>query len=171
MPCSSELRDKLSKCPKSVPQFNFKGQSFYVRLIGMYDADSLRVAFETQGQLFKIMTRLIGIDTPEIKSKNADEHAAAVRARDCVAEWAMPHRFTTGGQYSEKQLVAALWEEPIIVYVKCGELDKYGRLLATFFRDEDDGQQSLNDMLREKGFADSYDGGRKQRSWDQKPFQ
>lgn len=165
--CPADLKQRLCACPKNVPQFDLAGQNFYARLIGLHDGDSLRVAFDMNGKLCQIMTRLNGIDTPEIRSKNAQEKALAVRARDYVAAWAMPDKFRVGGNYTEKELVTALWNEPVIVYLKCGPLDKYARLIAEFYKDETE-HHSLNKLLRDNGFADSYEGGTKSRTWDPK---
>ncbi len=165
MHCPVDLRAKLCACPKDVPEFNLAGQSFYARVIGLHDADSLKVAFEVSGKLYKMMTRLEGIDAPEIRSKDAEEKALAIRARDFAAAWTMPEKFQVGGNYSEKELVNALWTDPVIVYLRCGEMDKYARLLCQIFRDDVD-PDSLNSLLQQKGFADAYDGGKKKRTWD-----
>lgn len=165
--CPQDLRDKLCACPKDVPEFNFAGQNFFARVIGLHDGDSLKICLEVGGKLDKIMTRLEGIDTPEIRSKDPKEKALAIRARDYVAAWAMPDKFKVGGNYTEKELVAALWETPVIVYIKCGETEKYGRIISKFYKDDIE-PHSLNELLKQNGFADSYDGGHKSRTWDPK---
>jgi hypothetical protein len=123
------------------------------------------VVLNVSGKLYKMMTRLEGIDTPEIRSKDAKEKALAIRARDYVAAWAMPDKFKIGGNYTEKELVAALWKDPVIVYIRCGEMEKFGRTLVEIFKDDIE-PHSLNKLLRENGFADGYDGGKKERTWD-----
>ena len=165
MLCPADLRARLCACPKDVPEFNFAGQNFYARVIGIHDGDSLKVCFDVGGKLYKMMTRLAGIDAPEIRSKDPKEKALAVRARDYVAAWAMPDKFKVGGEYAEKDLVNALWTDPIIVYLKCGELDRYARLLCEMFKDNVDAH-SLNSLLKQNGFADGYLGGHKERTWD-----
>ena len=163
--CPKDLHQRLCTVDKNVPLFNFDGQSFYARVIGIHDGDSVKVCLDVGGKLYKMMTRLEGIDTPEIRSKDPKEKALAIRARDYVAAWAMPDKFKVGGDYTEKELVTALWEDPVIVYLKCGELDKFGRLLCEMFKDDIE-PNSLNELLLENGFADGYDGGRKDRTWD-----
>lgn len=165
MHCPADLRDKLCACPKDVPEFNFAGQNLFARVIGLHDADSLKVVFCVGNKLYKIMTRLIGIDAPEMRTKDPTEKALSIRARDYVAAWVMPDKFQVGGNYTEKELVAALWETPVIVYIKCGELDKFGRCLAEFYKDDVE-PHSLNELLKQNGFVDSYDGGCKSRTWD-----
>ncbi len=165
MQCPADLRAKLCACPKDVPEFNLAGQNFYARVIGLHDGDSIKVCFEVAGKLYKMMTRLEGIDTPEIRTKDAEEKALAIRARDFAASWTMPDKFQVGGAYSEKELVNALWTHPVIVYLRCGEMDKYGRLIANIYKDDVD-PHSLNSLLQQNGFADAYDGGKKERTWD-----
>ena len=52
--------------------------------------------------------------------------------------------------------------EEQLVYIKCGEFDKYGRLLGTLFLQETD-LISVNDMMIQQGHGYSYDGGTKQK--------
>ena len=61
----------------------------------------------------------------------------AIRARDQLREWIL--------------------NKPCIV--KCGELDKYGRLLVEVFRPGED--ISCNQALIDSGLALEYDGGTK----------
>ena len=165
--CPTDLRDRLANCPADVPVFNLAGQAMYARLLEIHDGDSPKLVIEVAGKLYKVMTRLVGVDTPEINSKDPKEKALAVRARNYVANWAMPDRFHEGGTYTEKDIKGALWRTAVIVYVKCGAQDKYGRLLAELYTScpSDERSESLNERLVEQGYGDSYDGGRKTRSW------
>lgn len=167
MTCPSDVYDRLCRCPADVPVFNFAKQSFWVRLFEIHDADSPKVIMEINGKLFKSMTRLIGIDTPEIRSKNADEKKLAVRARNRVAQWALPNYFTIDGEYSEKQIKEILWKYPVVMLMFCEEQDKFGRVLARLYRTNDGAidDMAINDVLVSEGYADRYDGGTKLRSW------
>lgn len=164
MPCPDALYSCLAACPRDVREYNLAGQQLWARVIEMHDADSLKVVIQVGGQLYKTMTRLQGIDAPEIRTKIDKEKALAVAARDRAAAWLLPERFHVGGAYTEKQLKETLWSVPVVVLLKCQEPDKYGRLLCTVHKSADGG--SLNDLLVSEGFADAYDGGHKMRSWD-----
>lgn len=165
--CPEDLHTRLCACPQDVPVYDWAGQHFWVRIIEMHDADSLKVVLELNGCLYKVMTRLIGIDSPEIRTKDADERVLAIRSRDRAAQWALPNTFVAGGAYTEKTLKEALWANPVIVLMECRETDKYGRVLVEFRRDGLD-TKTLNQILIDEGYADVYDGGTKLRSWDHK---
>jgi endonuclease YncB( thermonuclease family) len=141
------------------------GEDIWARVIEMHDSDSLKVVLEVNGKLYKTMTRLVGIDAPEIRSKDPKERELAVRSRDRAAQWVLGGSVSVGGMYTEKELRDRLWGIPVIVLLRCQHMDKYGRLLCTVFRDSDD-KISLNDVLVQEGYADLYDGGHKLRTWD-----
>ena len=77
----------------------------------VYDGDTLTADVDLGFKMCakKIKLRLLGIDTPEVRSKDPDEKVAALRARDRVRE-------------------LCLDKEVIIVSHKKG---KYGRWLAS----------------------------------------
>lgn len=166
MPCPTPLKAVLAACPKDVPVFSFAGRAFYTRVLEIHDADSLKITLEfpAKNELVKVMTRLIGIDTPEIRSKDPAEKALATKARDYVAKWVLGKAFDETRSYKEAEIKQLLWEQPSFVYVRCKEQDKYGRVLAEFYSDEES-LVPLNRILIDKGYADAYDGGTKTRSW------
>ena len=47
-----------------------------------------------------------------------------------------------------------------LIYVKCGEFDKYGRLLGTIFINKKD-KISVNEMMINNNFGYVYNGGTK----------
>ena len=81
----------------------------------------------------KIKLRLIGIDTPEIRTKDPQEKALAIKARDRVRE-------------------LCLGREVIITTRKKG---KYGRWLASVYIE--DGDLDIARFLIQEGLATSYD--------------
>lgn len=166
MPCSSELLQRLLDCPAVVPKFDFEGQAFYARLVKVYDADSVTIVTELFGKLYSFNVRLLEIDTPEMKAKDPKEKALAIRARDCVAAWALPGRFEVGGGHTENEIKAALRETPVVVFVRCQKNDLYGRCLAHLYKDNAD-EQSVSQLLIQNGLADPYYGKTKLRSWAQ----
>lgn len=153
----------LTDCdPSTIEKFSFAGQSFYTRIVDLYDGDSYRIVVHVNGSLSYVMTRLLGIDTAEISSKNAVEKGRAVAARDYALSWALkdPAAFAT-----KKQIKEALAKTPAIVFVKCLEQDKFGRILVEVFRTRDDAEPSLNQQLIDAGHAIQYGGERKVHDW------
>ena len=113
----------------------------------MYDGDTVKAIFPLNGVLYKWNCRLIGIDTPEIRTSYALEKKYGYEVRD---------------KLREKILNS-------VVQLKCGDLDKYGRLLGKIYlKQENDGQSgggksvSINDWLVQNKYAFPYDGGKKQ---------
>ena len=80
--------------------------------------------------------RLLGIDCPELRTKDQNEKSLAREARDVV-----------------KQAILNK-----IVTVKLGSKDKYGRLLVRVSSDTID---DLSEMLIQMKLAVPYDGGKK----------
>jgi len=139
---SVETLDALLDEHVSPPLFSLEGELLRALVLGVYDADTITISFVWEGRVWKDKCRLVGIDSPEMRSKNPAEKEAAVAARDWVR-----------GRVMGKK-----------VWVRCGGWDKYGRLLGTVYPGscaEDALGTSLNDHLVSSGFARPYDGGKK----------
>ena len=113
----------------------------------VYDGDTCKVVFPLNGEIYRWNVRLTGYDTPEMRPPRSQENReeeieAAYAARD----------FLRGKVMNQDQLV----------YIKCGEFDKYGRLLGTLYLEEND-EVSVNDLMIENGHGYAYDGGTKKR--------
>ena len=138
---------KLKKANNSTPFFSLKNKFKLCKVVDVYDGDTCKVVFSLKGEIYRWNVRLEGYDTPELrpsKSKeNRDEEiASAKRARDYLSKLVM----------NEAQLV----------YIKCGEFDKYGRLLGTLFLNEKD-TKSVNQIMIDNGHGYKYDGGTKKK--------
>ena len=107
------------------------------KVVLVYDGDTLtlaaRHARHGKPHLFKV--RLRGIDAPEIRSKSAEEKAAAVAAKAFLESRVLDH---------------------VVILENVGT-EKYGRLLATVkYRGRD-----LSHELLKAGHAQPYEGGKK----------
>ncbi len=111
-----------------------------VRFVKNYDADTITVDIDSVHPLFgkQIPVRVLGIDSPEIKSKNKCESRLAQVAREFV----------------HNQLKAA--KQISLVNV---QRDKYFRILADVQYDK----KSLTQELLQRKMAYPYDGGTKQK--------
>ncbi len=105
-----------------------------------YDGDTITVSIPGAHPLFgqHISVRLIGIDTPEIKTKNTCEKSAA---------------------RSTKNLVENLLKNAKQINLENVERDKYFRILADVTVDG----KSISQILIKNKLAVAYDGGTKQR--------
>lgn len=118
------------------------------KVVKVYDADTITVANRISvggaqsDEIYRFQVRLNGIDSPEIKSKNATTKALAKQARDVLSEMIFGK----------------------IVELRNVQLEKYGRLLADVYL----GDLHLNEWLVENKYAVRYDGGTKQipEEWD-----
>ena len=110
-----------------------------VTIASVYDGDTFKVYLSCRYHVFckAIPVRVRGIDAPEIKTKNANEKAAALKAK------AFTQDFLNSGK---------------VLLRNCGR-DKYFRLLCDVLVDD----KSLAEGLLNAGLAIPYDGGTKQK--------
>ena len=119
------------------------------KVVKVYDGDTITIASKMpyeNSPIFRFSVRLLGIDTPEIKSKSTAEKDLAIISRDALSEKIMGK----------------------IVQLKNVSLEKYGRLLADVYLDD----LNLNQWLLENKYAVAYDGGTKHRpdTWTDEPI-
>ena len=120
------------------------------KVVKVYDCDTITIAtkfpyltiLNESNIMYRFHVRLLGIDTPEIKTKNEDEKSIAHLAQKTLSDLILNKN----------------------VSLKNTSLDKYGRILATVYMD--DGIE-ISKWAIEKRFAVYYDGGTKKspKSW------
>ena len=115
--------------------FSFQGQNKYAKVVKVYDADTIQVVFKVHENYYRFKCRLSRIDSPEIKSHDPLEKEKAKISRDMLKNRILNK----------------------IVKIKCGDFDKYGRILIELY----DGNINLNDWLLNNHYAIKYDGGTK----------
>jgi endonuclease YncB( thermonuclease family) len=144
MPLTIEDCTALENYTQKTNKFSLAGYKTYAKCVYVYDGDTIHVVFKSpnSNDFFKWNVRLTGIDTPEMKSKNIAEKEKAVKSKEYLANKILNK----------------------IIIVDCGGFDKYGRLLATIYP-QDNENKSLNDEMIECGHAKAYDGGTKE-GWD-----
>ena len=130
------LHKKLERSDKTVEYFSFHNYECLAKVVHVYDGDTVHLVLPQQetDKLIKIKARLYGIDTPEMRVPEQKERALKAKER----------------------LIEFLQKTNYIVHIKCGEFDKYGRVLVTIYSTEFN--TSLNDMLIEEGHAYAYFG-------------
>ena len=141
----SDLCKILRNCDKKTKKFTLEGQTKLCKVVSVYDGDTCKVVFDHNGVINRWNVRMNGYDTPEMRPSkslpNRDEiKKKAIASRDYL-----------------KSLVC---KEDQLVYIKCGEFDKYGRLLGDIYINKDD-QESVNNLMIKNGHGYEYHGGTK----------
>jgi len=121
------------------PLFSFEGQEIECKVVSVYDGDTVKIVFPLNNTLYKWNCRLTGIDTPEIRTRCKPEKEFGYKVRDCLREKILNK----------------------VVKIKCGDFDKYGRLLGEIICDGD--SCTVNQWLIDQNYAFSYDGGTKKK--------
>jgi micrococcal nuclease len=108
--------------------------TYKATVVRVIDGDSVELIIDLGFTVqWKSICRLYGINTPELRSKNANEKARAIAA---------------------KEFTKANLNEGSIVIIKSEKLDKYGRPLVDIYCGEDYNIH-LNVLLVEKGLAET----------------
>jgi endonuclease YncB( thermonuclease family) len=146
---------------KNTPQFTMNGVSLYGRICDVYDGDTVTLILEVDGTYRKFKARLNGIDTCELKSKSSKNRELAHKARSRLIELITDSHNTSTTMYPNKKDTKQLFEDNVyVVWVKCYEFDKYGRVLVDLFLDEDC-TKSFSEILNEEHLAYVYQGDTK----------
>lgn len=119
------------------PLFSLNGMKTKAKVVKVYDGDSIHVIFDYCGKYYTFKCRLMGIDTPEMRTTNVVEKQMAYKARDYLRSLILNK----------------------VVDLECFKFDKYGRLLV----DVSIENQRVNELMISNNYAKKYDGGTKQK--------
>ena len=116
------------------------------------DGDTIDVTIDLGFDLFKKeRVRIAGVDTPEKRTRDLEEKALGLDA----TEWMKKHLEDTIAGDEELTIRTELG----------GGMGKYGRLLGWLYVGED--TVSLNEQMITEGYAWAYDGGTKQKNFEE----
>jgi endonuclease YncB( thermonuclease family) len=121
----------------SLPDFSFEGYCGRAKVVDVYDGDSCRIVFFWGNIPVKIVCRLWGINTPEIRGPDAEEKERGNRAKERVSNLVFGK----------------------IVYASVKGTDKYGRSLVVLHQSAgtvDSFETSINMQLVKENLADLY---------------
>ncbi len=127
-----------SQVDEKVKEFGFDGEVKEAKVVSVYDGDSCRVVFPVLRKLYKFNCRIKGVDTPELRTKNKKEKEYGLLVRD---------------KLKEKILNKVVW-------IECGDFDKYGRLLIDIKSPLLEGEK-ISEWLINNKYAMKYNGGTK----------
>lgn len=122
-------KDEMKAAPR------FLARPVNGRVISVYDGDTITVV-SFMPTLMKFSVRILGIDTPELRTKNQKEKDLALKAKAFVQSSCLDK----------------------IVELKNHQAEKYGRVLAEVWING----MSLGDSLIAAGLARVYNGGHKE---------
>tara|TARA_S200000501_G_scaffold243165_1_gene227693 strand:- start:1103 stop:1519 length:417 start_codon:yes stop_codon:yes gene_type:complete len=116
------------------------------------DGDTIDVTIDLGFDLYKSeRVRVAGIDTPEKRTRDLEEKALGIDATN----------------YLKKKLEETIeGDEELTIRTELkGGMGKYGRLLGWLYIGED--TISVNEIMIQEGYAWSYDGGTKQKNFEE----
>ena len=128
--------------------YNFR----VIKINRVLDGDTIDVAIDLGFDLFKKeRVRIAGVDTPEKRTRNLEEKALGIDA----TEWLKARlNDTIKGD-----------DELLIRTELVGGVGKYGRLLGWLYIGES--SISINEQMITEGYAWEYDGGKKQKDFEE----
>ena len=117
------------------------------------DGDTIDVTIDLGFDLFKKeRVRVAGVDTPEKRTRNLEEKELGIDATNWLKK-------------KLEDTIAGDGDELTIRTELVGGQGKYGRLLGWLYINEE--TVSLNEQMIEEGYAWEYDGGTKQKDFEQ----
>jgi endonuclease YncB( thermonuclease family) len=128
--------------------YNFR----VIKINRVVDGDTIDVTIDLGFDLFKKeRVRVAGVDTPEKRTRNLEEKELGIDATNWL----------------KKHLEEAIsGEEDLIIRTELvGGVGKYGRLLGWLYIS--DSELSINELMIEEGYAWAYDGGTKQKNFEE----
>lgn len=130
----------------NTPIWSLKDKYRYVKILKVYDGDTAWIALRLDGKVYRHKIRLLGIDTPEMKPSLS-----------------MPNREEEIKKAKEAKKFLSDLVENKVIRIKCGDWDKYGRLLATLYTNGSCFTSSvdINQLMIDKKLAKAYFGGTK----------
>jgi endonuclease YncB( thermonuclease family) len=140
----------------NTPAFSLDGVQTWVRVVDIYDGDTLTVVIPCFGGFYKFSVRMGGIDTCEIRSKLKANKDKAYAARDRVIQCITKNERKL---MTKKEIQQLLDSNVYLVWAQCKEFDKYGRLLANIYVEQ--GGETLSDILIREKLAYAYEGDTK----------
>ena len=130
----------VKKVKPFIPEIN------YGKVVKVHDGDTITIVTPLHNgdvapkvELYKFNVRVLGIDTPELKTKIVKEKELGIIARDA--------------------LHALLINK--VVKLKNISYDKYGRILSNVFLDD----VNVSEWLVSNKYAVLYNGGKKTKKW------
>ena len=127
--------------------YNFR----VTKIVKVLDGDTIDVLIDLGFDLYKKeRVRIAGVDTPEKRTRDLEEKELGIHATDWM---------------KDKLTETIKGDEELTIRTELkGGVGKYGRLLGWLY--VGDATISLNELMIEEGYAWAYDGGTKQKDFE-----
>ena len=144
------MREKMGAMtpPNRKSCYNFR----VVEINRVLDGDTIDVTIDLGFDLFKKeRVRVAGVDTPEKRTRDLEEKELGIDATNWL---------------KEKLDGAIAGDDDLVIRTELvGGMGKYGRLLGWLYIG--DATLSLNELMIDEGYAWAYDGGTKQKNFEE----
>ena len=129
--------------------YNFR----VIKINRVVDGDTIDVTIDLGFDLYKKeRVRVAGVDTPEKRTRDLEEKELGIDATNWL---------------KEKLDGAIAGDDDLVIRTELvGGVGKYGRLLGWLYIGGD-AESSLNEQMIEEGYAWAYDGGTKQKNFEE----
>jgi endonuclease YncB( thermonuclease family) len=164
--CTKNNNITLETANSSIPKYSLNNEYLSGKVVYIYDGDTVHIVFKINNKLTKFNCRLLSIDSPEICPKNINDLAkrneeieSAIKSRNFLINQVtnIPIINTKMTKNEIKELCS---KSTKLIWVKCFDFDKYGRLLVELYNSKDV-QISINQLILDNKYAVKYDGGTK----------
>lgn len=158
--------DELKKCSIDTPYFSLNGINTYAKVVNVIDGDTIVLVIPFVKTYFKFNCRISNIDTCEIHSSNSKIKELGLKAKYRLIELISKQKINYEDDVSKKGIQSIFNKDCFLVYIKCYDFDKFGRLLTDVYLNNKD-EKSLSDILLKEKLAYFYDGKTKMNEEEQ----
>ena len=128
------------------PLFSLSGRKCWAKVVGCYDGDTCTIVIKLNNKRIKYKVRMEGYDTPEMRPPLSQEN------RDSEIDAA---------KMAKSRFLELIGGTNSIIWIECGNFDKYGRLLIYAYPTGKKTGPTINTIMVKEGHAYAYDGGTK----------
>ena len=147
----------------NTPVFSFNGINGMSRVVDITDGDTIKAIINFKDSYYKIIVRLNNIDTCETKSKCEENKNLGINAKKRLYNLITNKTIDTN---DKKLIKKELNDNCYLIYLKCYDFDKYGRVLGDIYKNENDDLSFSSILINEK-LAYIYGGKTKLTEEDQ----
>jgi endonuclease YncB( thermonuclease family) len=131
----------------NTPLFSFNGVNGMSRVVDITDGDTIKAIINFKDDYYKIIIRLNDIDTCETKSKCEENKNLGIEAKKRLFNLITNKTIDSNDKKLIKQ---ELHNNCYLIYLKCYDFDKYGRVLGDIYQNENDNISFSSILIKEK---------------------